>query len=403
MAGKGGGDTGKSTQTTEVKLPEWVNQASQSNYARAQDVANRPYVANPYGGEASVAPWTAAQNQGAAMLPQVGQYQSAYGSAQDALSGLLGYNPTQIQAGRVNAGQLSNTDLTPYMNPFTGEVEANTVRQMNEAGTRAQNQIRADAAKGGSFGGSRQAVQQGVQQAETAKNIGDTVSQLRSANFAQAQAAAKSDLDRALTGDTTNLQNWTDVQKQNVANQLAAKGIQKDAANSLVAAATAGQESAIKTLGQYMTVGSMQQAQQQKVLDAKSGQWQQQQDYPLEQLNILLSSLGMSPYGKTETTQKTSEQKGGSDFGSMLGGFGSILGTVGPLIAASDPSMKTDVQKMGKDGESGLDMYAYRYKGDPKSYPKVVGPMATDVKKKAPKLVKSFGGKKAIDLTHLAA
>ena len=32
-------------------------------------------------------------------------------------------------------------------------------------------------------------------------------------------------------------------------------------------------------------------------------------------------------------------------------------------------SMKTDITKLGKDPKTGLDMHAYRYRGDPKSYP----------------------------------
>ena len=38
-------------------------------------------------------------------------------------------------------------------------------------------------------------------------------------------------------------------------------------------------------------------------------------------------------------------------------------------------------------------MHAFRYKGDPKSYPKVVGPMAQEVEKKFPGMVKRQGGK----------
>ena len=60
--------------------------------------------------------------------------------------------------------------------------------------------------------------------------------------------------------------------------------------------------------------------------------------------------------------------------------------------------MKTDISKVGKDKETGLDLYAYRYKGDPKSYPKVVGPMAQDIEKKYPDQVKDIGGRKAVNL-----
>lgn len=403
MAGKGGGDTGKSSQVTEVKLPEWVNQASQSNYARAQDVANRPYEANPYGGAAGVAGFTPTQEQAFGMLPSVGQYQGAYGSAQDALTGLLGYNPTQVQAGMVQNRGLPDVDLQKYLNPYTSEVEANTVRQMQQDAAQAQQGIASAAAKGGSFGGSRQAIQQAVQGAQTTKDIGNTVAQLRSAGYDKATAQATADLDRAQKGDLANLANWTDVQKTNVSNQLAAKGLAKGAADSLVAAATAGQQSAINTLGQYLGVGAMQQQQQQKLLDAQSGQWQQQRDYPLEQLNVLLSSLGMSPYGKTEVTNKTSEQKGGSDFGSILGGAAQMAPVLKGLFALSDRTMKTDITPLGKDESTGLPVYAYRYKGDPKSYPKVVGPMAQDIAKRAPSLVRKVAGKRVIDLTHLAA
>jgi hypothetical protein len=66
------------------------------------------------------------------------------------------------------------------------------------------------------------------------------------------------------------------------------------------------------------------------------------------------------------------------------------------MFGASDETLKTDKQKLGKDPASGVDMYAFRYKGDPKSYPKVVGPMAQDVAKKYPQAVATIGGKKAI-------
>ena len=36
-------------------------------------------------------------------------------------------------------------------------------------------------------------------------------------------------------------------------------------------------------------------------------------------------------------------------------------------------------------------MYSYRYKGDPKSYPKVAGPMAEDVMQVAPHAVRTMG------------
>ena len=67
-------------------------------------------------------------------------------------------------------------------------------------------------------------------------------------------------------------------------------------------------------------------------------------------------------------------------------------------MAMSDETMKTDITKVGKDKATGLTQYAYRYKGDPKSYPKVVGPMAQDIAKKFPGQTANVGGKIAVNL-----
>jgi hypothetical protein len=65
----------------------------------------------------------------------------------------------------------------------------------------------------------------------------------------------------------------------------------------------------------------------------------------------------------------------------------------------SDERMKTDVSRLPEpDEETGLPLYAYRYKGDPKTYPKVVGPMAQDIQEEYPDEVKKIGGRLAVNL-----
>jgi len=129
----------------------------------------------------------------------------------------------------------------------------------------------------------------------------------------------------------------------------------------------------------------------QKMMDDIRSKWQNMRDAPLDNLNLRLSALGMSPYGKTETTQKT--EKTGTDFAQVGAGLISLLPA---LFMLSDETMKTDIKKVGKDEGTGLPLYSYRYKGDPKTYPKVVGPMAQDVQKLFPDRVKRVGGKLAI-------
>jgi hypothetical protein len=77
--------------------------------------------------------------------------------------------------------------------------------------------------------------------------------------------------------------------------------------------------------------------------------------------------------------------------GGLFGLGGSLIGGLGQL---SDPKDKTDVQELGDKG--GVPIAAFRYKGDPKSYPKVVGPMADDVEKARPGSTFGVGGHRII-------
>ena len=88
-------------------------------------------------------------------------------------------------------------------------------------------------------------------------------------------------------------------------------------------------------------------------------------------------------------------------FSALLGGanLGAKLYSPTPTPttpASSDKRDKTDITPLGKD-ETGKMVYAYRYKGDSKSYPKVVGYMAQDIEKEDPSAVHEIGGHKVVD------
>ena len=79
-----------------------------------------------------------------------------------------------------------------------------------------------------------------------------------------------------------------------------------------------------------------------------------------------------------------------------VAGLGSLVGPGGPLAPlmssfTSDRGLKTDIQKVGVHQPTGLPLYSYRYKGDPKSYPKITGPMAEDAMQVAPHTVRTVG------------
>lgn len=397
--GGGSGSKGSSTETKEIKLPAWVDAASQANYKRAQGIADEPY--NPYPGD-TVAGLDPAFYSAYGQMGDLGSMLGQYGTSSDALTGLLGKQISSIYSPTLMAGQLSGTNLDPYMSSYTEDVIGRTTADMERSGLLAQNKLSSDAAKGGSFGGSRQAMQQAIQGAETTRDIGDYAAQAREANYKQAVEQAKSDIANRMTAGTTTGQWSMDAQKANAANQLSEITAKTGAASQLTANATAEQNAIINEIQTKVALGQISQEQAQREIDDLKAKWEGPRNYELENLNILLSTLGLSPYGRTETSTKTESSKssGGMDFGGILKGG---AGLIGALAGLSDREEKTDIRKLGRDEGTGLDMYAYRYKGDPKTYAKVVGPMAQDVEKKFPGMVSTIAGRKVIKLPHIAA
>jgi hypothetical protein len=224
------------------------------------------------------------------------------------------------------------------------------------------------ATKAGSFGGSRAAVESGVTRAEGIRNIGDLTGQLRARGFDTAVAGAQ--------------------------NQ---QGAQRASAAGLTGTAAGRQAAGLADVSALLGAGSQETGSRQKVIDAAKNKWTEARNYPVEQLNLLLASLGMSPYGKTETSNKTATAEApATDWATIgLGAAKALPGLVGMF---SDRNAKTDIKKL-TDGD--IPIYSYRYKDDPKSYPKVVGPMAQDIEKKYPSAVKKVGKHRVVDLNNL--
>jgi len=236
------------------------------------------------------------------------------------------------------AGGLLSMDRAAYTNPFTSEVVDAALGDLEQSRIKSLMSNSDAAIKARAFGGSRHGVVDAVTNSETARAAGTLSANLRSAAFDKASELMQQDINNG---------------RANTAGLLAA--------------------------------GAQQQGQAQAELDDVN-------NYDINRLNILLSALGMSPYGKSETAKSTSSGSGVDWASTGLG----ILGLVGNLFNFSDKEAKTDIEKLGKDPDTGLDMYAYRYKNDPKTYPKVVGPMAQDIEKKYPGAVKKIGGKRVV-------
>jgi len=386
----GGGQKSTTQETKEVRLPPWVEQAGQENYGFAKQVADRPYA--EFRGE-RVAPLNNDFWAARGLTGTLDDYQGYYSDAGNTLQGVMDYNPTNYQASSVAATMLPQMNRAAYTNPYVNEVEARAIENARRQGDAAQTQLAAAASKSGGMGGSRQAIQQGVQGAETARGIGDLSAKLRSDAYNQATTAMQSDIANKLKAETQTGDWRQQALSEYEKNKLAA-GQEKIAASAgKVSAADQAQQARMNEIAVKLGFSQMMQEQRQREDDMRKGMWESKRNYPLEQLNIRLAALGMTPYGHTETGTSTTRSGGGG------GGLGQMLGIGTQLLGMfSERSAKTDIEEVGEHPTLPIAIYAYRYRSDPKHYPKVVGVMADEVEKVRPDLVRKIGKKRIVDL-----
>ena len=203
------------------------------------------------------------------------------------------------------------------------------------------------------------------------------------------QGANAADLTRSLNAQQSNQgANAADIQRQlqaQMANQSAQQAkIQSDiSASSGLNTAGQGiaQENANNAFAMQNTAGTQQMAQAQNDINAQMSKFQQAWGYPTQQLGVLQSALGMTPYGQTTSGQSNTQTYTPTDW-AQLAGAG--LGAVGSIFEGkSDRRIKKNLKRVGK-GVTGLPVYDFNWKGEPPGAPKTRGPMAQDIEKQMP-------------------
>ena len=305
---------GGQTQTSKVKLPAWVTAAGQKNLAAAYDVSAN--MLGPYEGQRVAGMTDAQMGNINALQGNVGSTNPAFSYAQSQAANVGNYQPSQI-----NAGYLANTDLSSYMNPYTQNVINSGLSALDQQRMQALNQVGDTAVKAGAFGGSRQGISEGVTNANAAAGAGDLASKLMAQNFTQAQAAATNDLQRNYQMQAANQTAGLTGAQLNLAGAL-----------GLGTLAEQGQNSFLKGTAAAMTGQDAISGQNQRQLDALRQLYTEQQQFPLQQLQIPLQALGMTPYGQTQTTTAP----GGSSSPLMGAAGGALAGAqFGPWGAAA--------------------------------------------------------------------
>lgn len=327
----GGSKTTQST-TTDPALMALYNK----NYDQASQVANTPF--QPYTGE-RVAPFSATQQQGQAGILAAANNPTAtnnLNSATNNVGGLLGYQPqqiaapTQVNSNPITAGQLSTTDLSPYMNPFQSQVIDASIAQNQHARDMQGVSDNAAATAAHAFGGSRQGVQAAETTAGYDRNNQQNLADLNNQNFTQARQGAQYDIGNRLNADTFNSGqrfnadqfNATGGYNANVANAangIAGAGLRLNASGILGNLAGQQQQMGLQNAGAIEAVGANQTAMQQAQDQAAYEEFMRQLQYPYQQQDLRNQALGMMPRQQTQTTSQSGDVLGGI-LGTLAGG-----------------------------------------------------------------------------------
>ncbi len=111
------------------------------------------------------------------------------------------YTPQQV-----DVGQLANTDLSPYMNPFQSQVIDQALGDIDRVRMGALAQNSADATKQGAWNGSRHGVVDTGTNDAALRAAGSTAAGLRQSGYQNAQAAAFQDIMNRYNADAFNSQ-----------------------------------------------------------------------------------------------------------------------------------------------------------------------------------------------------
>lgn len=397
------------TQINKTELPPWVDAQAQANLAEADRVAAKPY--QEYEGQ-RVAGLTDLERQASGTLQSgIDFSNAALSGAAGAAGNAIGFTPGSISGpagvADVNAQSFLSRNINDYMDPNLDNVVASTMTGMQQNLDRSKQQ-QSDAARGaGAWGGSRFGVEQAVLGAEGARQMAGAEAGLRSQAYTDAANRIQQDNALNLQGQLANQQSGLTTQGQqltadqaNLQAQLQAMGLNLQGGNLLAQLGQISSDTSGRNAILQQTLGQNERSVNQAGLDAAYENWQGKTGEDLNDLNLKMAALGMTPYGKTTTSQTTQPQQNSSN--NWLTGLGSIA-TIGSLLF-SDRSLKKEVERVGKVPGTDLNAYEFKYKkGLPgtSSKRKIIGLMADDVEKKVPGAVAKINvngkTKKAVD------
>lgn len=250
------------------------------------------------------------------------QSANALTQAQNAAGGLAGFQANPMQAaGPIGVNQLKNLNVGAYMNPYINQVINRGQSDIERQRQMASNTLGAEAAAAGAFGGSRQAVQEGVLAGEAARAAGDLSAQQRQAGFNQALQAGQFDIGNIQRAREQQAGFQQQANQANYGGQFNAAGIRQGAAGLLGNLAQTGYGFGTGMAGLQAQQGAMMQGMNQSLIDAAKNQYSGFTGAPANSLQAMLTAVGQGDMGQRTTTQ--TKQPGILDY---LGGLSFLRG-----------------------------------------------------------------------------
>jgi len=230
------------------------------------------------------------------------------------------YQPGQITAQQTNLSMGQGPgSIGSYMNPYTAQVRANALGDLEAARQAAIQQTgeRANAAR--AFGGSRQGVAESLTNAGFAKQAATLGTTLNEQAFNQAMAMQQADIGRRSAADIAN-------------QQAGLQGAQLRLGGASQLGNLAAQQQALRLGGAQavMAAGGARQALDQQQMDAI-------RNIGLQRLGVVQSSLGAQPanLGMVATTPYSQNVGAGALGGALAGAkLGSVVPGVGTALGA---------------------------------------------------------------------
>ena len=291
---KGGDQT---TQSTTSSLPDYVQPYYTDLLSRAKTVSEQPYTTYK---DPRLADFSADTNTAFGQI----ENQAATGGGTGAVdSGIAG----ALNVAGYKANTIPGADLSQYINPYTTNVLDVQKQRANQDYQEQQASRDASAVNAGAFGGDRRFV---------------------------ADSLAQRDLNTQLQGiDATGLQaaydRATGLYQTDEQNRQGAAGLNLNASQLLGTLGQTKNDIGLQNAEALSSVGAKQQQRTQAGLDLAYQDFQNQQNWPSQQLSLysqLLSGTPVSAQATTTTTQPA------PDFLSQLLGLGTSAAGLAGLL-----------------------------------------------------------------------